>query len=263
MADRLFVLNGPNLNMLGRREPHTYGRVTLPQIEARCLEVAKELGFDLLFGQSNAKEQLIDWVHRAYEESASVVINPAGLSTRSVALLRRAAHAPQADHRGASDQRLRSRDPLPQRPRARRGPPADSSPGSGRTATRWRCGACASPSPIGLSGRVPGVLWCGSGSSAAARSRETMSARCGAIPGVEVVAVADVDVARARGFATAPRHPALLRRRRRDAGGPVWTPSPSAHRTAPTRPACSRPPDTALMCCARSRSRCASTRPTG
>jgi 3-dehydroquinate dehydratase II len=86
MADRLFVLNGPNLNMLGRREPHTYGHVTLPQIEARCLEVAKELGFDLFFRQSNSEGELIEWVHRAYDESASVVINPAGLSTRSVAL---------------------------------------------------------------------------------------------------------------------------------------------------------------------------------
>ena len=86
MADRLFVLNGPNLNMLGRREPHTYGHVTLPQIESRCLEVAKELDFDLFFGQSNSEGEVIGWVHRAYDESASVIINPAGLSTRSVAL---------------------------------------------------------------------------------------------------------------------------------------------------------------------------------
>jgi 3-dehydroquinate dehydratase-2 len=86
MADRLFILNGPNLNMLGRREPHTYGRVTLSQIESRCLDVAKELGFDLFFGQSNSEGELIEWVHRAFDESASVIINPAGLSTRSVAL---------------------------------------------------------------------------------------------------------------------------------------------------------------------------------
>jgi 3-dehydroquinate dehydratase-2 len=86
MADRLFVLNGPNLNMLGRREPQMYGHVTLPQIESRCLEVAKELGFDLFFGQSNNEGEVIEWVHRALDESASVIINPAGLSTRSVAL---------------------------------------------------------------------------------------------------------------------------------------------------------------------------------
>ena len=86
MVDRLFVLNGPNLNMLGRREPHLYGRVTLAEIESRCREVATELGIDLFFGQSNAEGQLIDWVHRAYAESASVIVNPAGLSGRSVAL---------------------------------------------------------------------------------------------------------------------------------------------------------------------------------
>jgi 3-dehydroquinate dehydratase II len=83
---RLFILNGPNLNMLGRREPHLYGRVTLPEIEKRCRELADELDFDLFFGQSNSEGQLIDWLHRAYEEAASVIINPAGLSTRSVAL---------------------------------------------------------------------------------------------------------------------------------------------------------------------------------
>lgn len=86
MAERLFIVNGPNLDMLGRREPHLYGRVTLPAIEDTCRAVAGELGFDLFFAQSNAEGQLIDWVHRAYDESAAVIINPAGLSTRSVAL---------------------------------------------------------------------------------------------------------------------------------------------------------------------------------
>jgi len=86
MTRKLFVLNGPNLNMLGRREPDLYGRVTLPEIEKTCRTVAAELGFDMFFGQSNAEGQLIDWVHRAYDESAAVLINPAGLSTRSVAL---------------------------------------------------------------------------------------------------------------------------------------------------------------------------------
>lgn len=61
--------------------------MTLPEIEKRCRVVAAELGFDLFFGQSNAEGQLIDWVHQAYDESAAVLINPAGLSTRSVALL--------------------------------------------------------------------------------------------------------------------------------------------------------------------------------
>ncbi|RSM74109.1 3-dehydroquinate dehydratase [Actinoplanes sp. ATCC 53533] len=87
MAGRLFILNGPNLDMLGRREPDLYGRVTLAEIRERCQAVAEELDFDLFFEQTNAEGQLIDWVHQAYDESASVIINPAGLSTRSVALL--------------------------------------------------------------------------------------------------------------------------------------------------------------------------------
>jgi len=87
VARRLFILNGPNLNMLGRREPHLYGTVTLAEIEKRCRALAGELGFDLFFGQSNSEGQLIEWVHQAYDEAASVIINPAGLSTRSVALL--------------------------------------------------------------------------------------------------------------------------------------------------------------------------------
>jgi 3-dehydroquinate dehydratase II len=86
VTDRVFVLNGPNLNMLGLREPETYGHSTLASIEARCQEVAKELGFDVFFGQSNSEGQLIEWVHRAFHESAAVIVNPAGFSTRSVAL---------------------------------------------------------------------------------------------------------------------------------------------------------------------------------
>ncbi|SNT48404.1 3-dehydroquinate dehydratase [Asanoa hainanensis] len=87
MAERLFVLNGPNLDMLGRREPHVYGRVTLAEIEKRCRALAAELRFDLFFGQSNHEGQLVDWLHRAFDEDAAVLINPAGLSTRSVAVL--------------------------------------------------------------------------------------------------------------------------------------------------------------------------------
>ena len=86
MTHGVFVLNGPNLNMLGRREPNLYGHVTLGQIEQRCQALARELAFDLFFAQSNAEGQLIEWVHRAFEERAAVVINPAGFSTRSVAL---------------------------------------------------------------------------------------------------------------------------------------------------------------------------------
>jgi 3-dehydroquinate dehydratase-2 len=83
---RLFVLNGPNLNMLGRREPHLYGTTTLAEIERRCRALAEELDFELFFAQSNQEGQLIDWVHEAKDDADAVVINPAGLSFGSAAL---------------------------------------------------------------------------------------------------------------------------------------------------------------------------------
>lgn len=87
MAHRLFVLNGPNLNMLGWREPEVYGPATLADIERRCETLAQELDFDLFFAQSNFEGQLVEWIHRAHEEDASVIINPAGLTTRSVSIM--------------------------------------------------------------------------------------------------------------------------------------------------------------------------------
>jgi 3-dehydroquinate dehydratase II len=87
VAHRLFVLNGPNLNMLGRREPEVYGHATLADIERRCETLARELGFDLFFAQSNSEGQLVEWIHQAYEEDASVIINPAGFTTRSVSIM--------------------------------------------------------------------------------------------------------------------------------------------------------------------------------
>jgi 3-dehydroquinate dehydratase-2 len=87
MARKLFVLNGPNLNMLGLREPELYGAATLEDIRALCAEVGEELGFELFFAQSNAEHELVEWVHDAFREGATVVINPAGFSFRSVPLL--------------------------------------------------------------------------------------------------------------------------------------------------------------------------------
>jgi 3-dehydroquinate dehydratase II len=87
MARKLFVLNGPNLNMLGLREPKLYGAATLEDIRALCAEVGEELGFELFFAQSNAEHELVEWVHDAFREGATVVINPAGFSFRSVPLL--------------------------------------------------------------------------------------------------------------------------------------------------------------------------------
>jgi 3-dehydroquinate dehydratase II len=87
MAGTVLVLNGPNLNMLGVREPDIYGRETLADIKQRCLERAKGLGLDVDFRQSNSEAQLIDWLHEARNTMAGVVINPAGLSFHSIPLL--------------------------------------------------------------------------------------------------------------------------------------------------------------------------------
>jgi 3-dehydroquinate dehydratase-2 len=87
MSRVVYVLNGPNLNLLGKREPAIYGYETLADIEAECLRVAAELGLELEFRQSNAEFQLIDWIHEARERAGGLVINPAGFTTTSVAIL--------------------------------------------------------------------------------------------------------------------------------------------------------------------------------
>jgi 3-dehydroquinate dehydratase-2 len=84
---KLFVLNGPNLDMLGEREPAIYGSATLADVRGTCERLADEFGFDLVFAQTNAESQMIDWLHDAYRERAAVVINPAGFSFRSVPVL--------------------------------------------------------------------------------------------------------------------------------------------------------------------------------
>jgi 3-dehydroquinate dehydratase-2 len=80
------ILNGPNLNMLGIREPAIYGTTTLAAIEESCRAYAKVLGIDLICHQSNHEGQLIDWIHEARETTDAIVINPAGFSFVSVAL---------------------------------------------------------------------------------------------------------------------------------------------------------------------------------
>lgn len=83
----LYILNGPNLNLLGIREPHLYGNTTLPQVEELCRRVCAELGLGCEFRQTNHEGILVDWVQEAREKAAAVVINPAGLSFRSIPLL--------------------------------------------------------------------------------------------------------------------------------------------------------------------------------
>jgi 3-dehydroquinate dehydratase-2 len=87
MMGTLYVLNGPNLNLLGVREPHLYGSTTLPEVEQLCRRVAGEVGFACEFRQTNHEGVLVDWVQEARERASAVVVNPAGLSFRSIPLL--------------------------------------------------------------------------------------------------------------------------------------------------------------------------------
>lgn len=82
----VLVLNGPNLNLLGTREPHIYGVETLPDVERRCAAEADALGLALEWRQSNAEHVLIDWLHDARTRVHGVVINPAAYTHTSVAL---------------------------------------------------------------------------------------------------------------------------------------------------------------------------------
>jgi 3-dehydroquinate dehydratase-2 len=81
----IFVINGPNLNRLGKREPEIYGKVTLAEIETMCREAAGEI--PVRFHQSNFEGQIIDWIHEAIDRDAGIVINPAALSFTSIAIL--------------------------------------------------------------------------------------------------------------------------------------------------------------------------------
>jgi 3-dehydroquinate dehydratase II len=81
------VLNGPNLNLLGKREPEIYGHETLADVEADCRRVGKELGLQIEFHQSNREYEIIDFIHAARERAAGIVINPAAFTHTSVAIL--------------------------------------------------------------------------------------------------------------------------------------------------------------------------------
>jgi len=81
------ILNGPNLNLLGKRQPEIYGHDTLADVEAECRRVGAELGLAIEFRQSNREYELIDWIHDARERAAAIVINPAAFTHTSVAIL--------------------------------------------------------------------------------------------------------------------------------------------------------------------------------
>jgi 3-dehydroquinate dehydratase II len=85
MTKPIYVLNGPNLNRLGTREPEIYGRTTLAEIEAMCREAAR--GRAIEFRQSNAEHEIIGWIHEAIDRGGGIVINPAAFTFTSIAIL--------------------------------------------------------------------------------------------------------------------------------------------------------------------------------
>lgn len=85
MKKSIYVLNGPNLNRLGKREPKVYGKTTLAQVEALCRKAAGS--WPLEFRQSNAEHELVDWIQEAIDKGAAIVINPAGYTFTSVAIM--------------------------------------------------------------------------------------------------------------------------------------------------------------------------------
>ena len=95
MIRLVHILNGPNLNLLGKREPHIYGSETLADVERDCRALAKDLKLEVAFFQSNREYELIDWIHAARETTGGLIINPGAFTHTSVALLDAlAAYAP-------------------------------------------------------------------------------------------------------------------------------------------------------------------------
>jgi 3-dehydroquinate dehydratase II len=87
MSRIVYVLNGPNLNLLGKRQPHIYGHETLADVERDCRTLAGELGLEVRFHQSNREYEIIDWIHEARETAGGIVINPGAFTHTSVAIL--------------------------------------------------------------------------------------------------------------------------------------------------------------------------------
>lgn len=88
MPNVIHILNGPNLNLLGTREPELYGRATLADVEKLCHTTAERFGLTIVFRQSNHEGEIIDWIHQARAENAAgLILNPAGFTTTSVAIL--------------------------------------------------------------------------------------------------------------------------------------------------------------------------------
>ncbi len=86
MTTSILVLNGPNLNLLGRREPGIYGAATLADIDTLCVERGRELGLDVTCRQSNHEGELVTWIQEIHDQFAGLVINPGAYSHTSIAI---------------------------------------------------------------------------------------------------------------------------------------------------------------------------------
>ncbi|NBQ51720.1 MAG: 3-dehydroquinate dehydratase, partial [Marivivens sp.] len=87
MSKTVYILNGSNLNLLGKRQPEIYGHDTLDDVEANCSAVANAAGFAVKVLQSNYEGQIVDWIHEAREQAAAIIINPGALTHYSIAVL--------------------------------------------------------------------------------------------------------------------------------------------------------------------------------
>jgi 3-dehydroquinate dehydratase II len=87
MSRLVFILNGPNLNLLGKRQPAIYGHETLADVEADCRKLATEFKLDIRFHQSNREYEIIDWIHEAREVAGGIIINPGAFTHTSIAIL--------------------------------------------------------------------------------------------------------------------------------------------------------------------------------
>jgi 3-dehydroquinate dehydratase-2 len=87
MSRTIYILNGPNLNLLGKRQPEIYGHDSLDDVEANCRAIGDDLGLKIKILQSNWEGQIVDWIHEARKEAAGIIINPAALTHTSVAVL--------------------------------------------------------------------------------------------------------------------------------------------------------------------------------
>jgi 3-dehydroquinate dehydratase II len=87
MSRLVYILNGPNINLLGKRQPQIYGHETLADVERDCRALAKELKLEVVFHQSNREYEIIDWIHAARETAGGLIINPGAFTHTSIAIL--------------------------------------------------------------------------------------------------------------------------------------------------------------------------------